>query len=232
MRHGESHAAAGPARVQYHLPGAGQRARRGRPQEPGWVRRRSGSGTVRGLAAGRTGQPGVRGHGVALDRPTGAVPARLGGAAAWRAPGAVGAGARVPRWGRSVLRGDPGDLRRDRRGDAAGRGSRPAGRTRRRPGRDRGQRAVRGDRGPPVRLGAGLRRRGVHRAAQHVLQSPDHGELAAGTAVRGDPAAAGVAAGPVGPAGVGDGPARGAAAGAAVTRRRWRPGAGRSAGSG
>ena len=52
----------------------------------------------------RAGQPGVRGHGVALDRPGGAVPAGLGGAAARRAPGPVGAGARVPRRGRSVLR--------------------------------------------------------------------------------------------------------------------------------
>ena len=74
--------------------------------------------------------------------------------------------------------------------------------------------------------------RGVHRAAQHVLRAPDHGGLAAGPAVRGDPAAAGAAAGPVGAAGLGDGAARGAAAGAAVTRRRWRSAVVRRAGSG
>ncbi len=232
MRHGEGHAAAGPPGVQYYLPGARRRARRGGPQEPGRFRRRGGRGAVRGLGRRSAGQPGIRGHGLALDRPTGAVPAGLGRAAARRAPGAVGAGARVPRWGRSVLRGDPGGLRRDRRGDAAGRGPRPAGGTRRRPGRDRGQRAVRRDRGPAVRLGAGLRSRGVHRAAQHVLQSPGHDGLAAGAAVRGDPSAAGAPAGPVGAAGVGDGPARGAAAGAAVMRRRWRSAVVRRAGSG
>ena len=232
MRHGEGHAAAGPPGFQYHLPGAGQRARRGGPQEPGRLRRRSGRGAVRGLGRRSAGQPGIRGHGVALDRPRGAVPAGLGGAATRRAAGALVAGARVPRWGRSVLRGDPGGLRRDRGGAAAGRGPRPAGGTRRRPGRDRGQRAVRSDRGPAVRLGTGLRGRGVHRPAQHVLQSPDHGELAAGTVVRRDPAEAGRTAGPVGAAGLGDGAARGAAAGAAVTRRRWRPGVGRRAGSG
>jgi hypothetical protein len=232
LRYGEGHAAAGPPGVQYYLPGAGQRARCGGPQEPGRFRRRGGGGAVRGLGRRSAGQPGIRGHSLALDRPTGAVPAGLGGAAARRAPGALGAGARVPRWGRSVLRGDPGGLRRDRRGDAAGRGPRPAGRTRRRPGRDRGQRAVRSDRGPPVRLGAGLRRRGVHRTAHHVLQSPDHGELAAGAAIRGDPPAAGVAAGPVGAAGVGDGAACGAAARAAVMRRRWRSAVVRRAGSG
>jgi hypothetical protein len=232
VRHGEGHAAAGPPGVQYHLPRAGQRARLGGPREPGRLRRRGGRGAVRGLGRRSAGQPGIRGHCLALDRPGGAVPAGLGDAAARRAPGALGAGARVPRWGRSVLRGDPGGLRRDRRGDAARRGPRPAWGTRRRPGRDRGQRAVQGDRGPAVRLGAGLRRRGVHRAAQHVLQSPDHGELAAGTAVRRDPAAAGRTAGPVGAAGLGSGAARRAAAGADVTRRRWRPGAGRSAGSG
>jgi hypothetical protein len=230
VRHGEGHAAAGPPGVQYYLPGAGQRARLGGPQEPGRLRRRGGRGAVRGLGRRSAGQPGIRGHGLALDRSKGAVPAGLGGAAARWAPGVLGAGARVPRWGRSVLRGDPGGLRRDRRGNAAG--PRPAGGTRRRPGRDRGQRAVRSDRGPPVRLGAGLRRRGVHRAAQHLLQSPDHGELAAGAAVRGDPPAAGVAAGPVGAAGVGDGAARGAAAGAAVMRRRWRSAVVRRAGSG
>jgi hypothetical protein len=232
VRHRESHAAAGPARVQYHLPGAGQRTCRGGPQEPGWVRCRSGGGTVRELAAGRTGQPGVRGHGVALDRPESAVPAGLGGAAARRAPGPVGDRARVPRWRRSVLRGDPGGLRRDRRGAAAGRGPRPAGGTRRRPRRDRGQRAVRSDPGPPVRLGAGLRRRGVHRAAQHVLRAPQHGGLAAGSAVRGDPPTARRTAGPVGTARMGDGAARGAAAGTDVTPRRWRPAGVRSAGSG
>ena len=232
MRHGEGHAAAGPPGVQYYLPGAGQRARRGSPREPGRFRCRGGSGAVRGLGRRSAGQPGIRGHCLALDRPRGAVSAGLGGAAARRAPGALGAGARVPRRGRSVLRGDPGGLRRDRRGAAAGRGPRPAGGTRRRPGRDRGQRAVRGDGGPPVRLGAGLRRGGVHRTAQYVLQSPDHGELAAGTAVRRDPAAAGGAAGPVGPAGLGSGAARRAAAGAGVTRRRWRSGVVRRAGSG
>jgi hypothetical protein len=232
LRHGEGDAAAGPPGIQHHLPGARQRARRGGPREPGRFRRRGGGGAVRGLGRGSAGQPGIRGHGLALDRPRGAVPAGLGGAAARRAPGALGAGARVPRRGRSVLRGDPGRLRRDRRGDAAGCGPRPAGGTRRRPGRDRGQRAVRSDRGPAVRLGTGLRGRGVHRAAQHVLRAPEHGGLAAGAAVRGDPPAAGAAAGPVGAAGMGDGAARGAAAGAAVMRRRWRSAVVRRAGPG
>jgi hypothetical protein len=232
VRHGEGHAAAGPPGIQYHLPRAGQRARGGGPQEPGRFRRRGGGGAVRGLGRRSSGQPGIRGHCLALDRPAGAVPAGLGGAAARRAPGALGDRARVPRRGRSVLRGDPGRLRRDRRGDAARRGPHPAGGTRRRPGRDRGQRAVRSDRGPAVRLGPGVPGRGVHRAAQHVLRAPDHGGLAAGAAVRGDPPPADAAAGPVGAAGMGDGAARGTAAGAAVMRRRWRSGVVRPAGPG
>jgi hypothetical protein len=232
VRHGEGHAAAGPPGIPHHLRGAGRRARRGGAPESGRVRRRGGRGTVRGLAAGGTGQPGVRGDGLALGGSGRPLPAGLGGAAARRAPGLVGGRPRVPRWGRSVLRGDPGGLRRDRRGAAAGRGPRPTGGTRRRPGRDRGQRAVRSDRGPAVRLGTGLRSRGVHRAAQYVLRAPEHGGLAAGTAVRGDPAAAGAPAGAVGAPGMGDGAARGAAAGAAVMRRRWRSAVVRPAGSG
>jgi hypothetical protein len=232
VRHGQGYGAAGPAGIPHHLRGAGRRARRGGAPEPDRVRCQGGRGTVRGLAAGGTGQPGVRGHGLALGGSGRPLSAGLGGAAARRAPGPVGGRARVPRRRRSVFRGDPGGLRRDRRGAAAGRGPRPAGRTRRRPGRDRGQRAVRSDRGPAVRLGTGLRGRGVHRAAQHVLRAPEHGGLAAGEAVRGDPAAAGAAAGPVGATGMGDGAARSAAAGAAVMRRRWRSAVVRRAGSG
>ena len=45
---------------------------------------------------GAAGQPGVRGHRVALGGSGRAVPAGLGSAAAWRAPGRLEAGARVP----------------------------------------------------------------------------------------------------------------------------------------
>jgi collagen type I alpha len=233
VRHGEGHAAPRAARIQDHVRGAGPRASGGSAPEPGRVRRRGGRGTVRGLAGERAGQPDIRGHRLALGRPGGPLRAGLGGAAPRRAPGRVGPGARVPGRGRPVFSRDPGRLRRDRRGAAVRHGLAAAGRTARRTGRDRGQRAVRGNRGTPVRLGAGLRRRGVRRAAQHVLREPGDGGLATGPAVRGSPSAARRAARPVGAAGLGRGAERGPPAGPAVTRRqRWRPDVARTAGSG
>ena len=76
-------------------------------------------------------------------------------------------------------------------------------RTSRRPCRDRGDRALRGHRRPPLRLGARLPGRGVHRAAQHVLRPPGHAGLETEEVVRRDQAAARAAAGPFGTAALG-----------------------------
>ena len=158
VRDGQGHPPAGPARLPDHLRRARRGAGRGGPAEPGRVRGRGGAGLVRGMAATAPVRPGVRGHRLALDRSRRPLPAGLAGAAARRSSRLLGGRSRVSRGRRSVLRGNPGHLRRDRRGAAARPGHAAARRAPRRPGRDRGQRAVRGHRRPPVRLGAGLLR--------------------------------------------------------------------------
>ena len=62
---------------------------------------------------------------------------------------------------------------------------------------------------PAVRLGGQVHRRRVHPAARDVLEQPVDGGLAAGAAVRGDPAAAGAAAGRAAAAALGCGAERG-----------------------
>src|ERR1700734_3963189 len=74
--------------------------------------------------------------------------------------------------------------------------------------RDRGERAVRGVGYPALRLGAGLRRGELRRAAPHVLRPHRHGAVAAGPALRGDPAPPGPAPRPFGAPALGRGPAR------------------------
>ena len=88
------------------------------------------------------------------------LPAGLAGAASGRAPGRCGRPTTCPDDG-DPFSVRPGHLRRDRRGSAAGHPVPVSRRACRRPGRNRGQRALRGHRRPPVRLGARLSGRGV-----------------------------------------------------------------------
>jgi len=89
----------------------------------------------------------------------------------------------------TLLRRDPGRLRRDRR--ALG-GRLASANARAGPGRSRGGRAdwpVRGRPGPALRLGPLLHSRRVRRVARHVLRPHRHGASQTGTPLRRDPPA-------------------------------------------
>ncbi len=208
-QHGCWRSAAPPARPRCRWPGAGWPSPAW-SSAPRWPPRRGATWppsrpsrwcTTDFETWGRPGRgslrPGLRRDGLALGRPGGRLPAGLGTAARLAATWPSGtSGTSSPR------AGTRSSARFSRCTTRSARACRPARCTRGRdelrpPGRDRGQRAVRGPGRAPVRLGGPLRRRRVHRPAGHVLQPHRHGRRGSATGCTGRSAGAW----PGGPAG-------------------------------